>query len=93
MLEGQDATVTCESEGAYIAILKWEKRMDDGSYVAVPNSWVTNNKDSSTNRVKAILNITNAQIGDSGVYKCTVMVQPDRSDFKLTNIRVNGRSV
>ena len=93
VLQGQDGTVTCESKGNQIATLKWEKRMDDRSYVAVPNSWVTNIKDSSTNRVKAVLKIANAQLGDSGVYKCTVSVKPDKSDFKLTSIQVNGRFV
>ena len=94
VLQGQDGTVTCECEGTFIATLKWEKQTSDKtSYVAVPNSWVTNTIDSSTNKVKAVLKITNAQLGDSGLYKCTVSVKPNKSDFKLTNIRVNGRFV
>ena len=94
VLQGQNGTVTCQCEGTSIATLKWEKQTSDKtSYVAVPNSWVTNIKDSSTNRVKAVLKITNAQVADSGVYKCTVSVKPDKSDFKLTSIQVKGRFV
>ena len=92
VLQGQDGKVTCECEGTQIATLKWEKQTSDKtSYVAVPNSWVTNSKDESTNRVKAILEITKAQLADSGLYKCTVTVPPNKSDFKLITIRVNGR--
>ena len=94
VLQGQDGKVTCECGDSHIATLKWEKQASDTkSFVAVPDSWVTNIKDPSTNRVKAILKITNAQLADSGLYKCTVMVQPDKADFKLMNIRVNGRFV
>ena len=94
MLQGQNGKVICECGNAHVAILKWEKQTSDTkSFVPVPGSLVTNIKDLTTNRVKAILKITNAQVTDSGVYKCTVSVKPDKSDFKLTNIQVNGRLI
>lgn len=92
MLQGQSGEVTCECEGATVCKLKWEKQEDDGeSYAAVPDSQVTVNRNLSTNRVQAILNITNAQPEDSGTYKCNVLVEPDKSDFKLIVIRVKGK--
>ena len=67
--------------------------MNKGSYSAVPESKVTIIKDLITNRVQAILKIVNAQLRDSGSYKCTVMVEPDKSDYRLTTVRVIGRFV
>lgn len=92
MLQGQSGEVTCECGGATVCKLKWEKQEDDGeSYAAVPESQVTVNRNLSTNRVQTILNITNAQSEDSGTYKCTVLVEPNKSDFKLIVIRVQGK--
>lgn len=92
MLQGQSGEVKCECEGATVCKLKWEKQEDDGeSYAAVPESQVTVNRNLSTNRVQAILNITNAQPEDSGTYKCNVLVEPNKSDFKLIVIRVKGK--
>lgn len=67
--------------------------MNKGSYSAVPESKVTIIKDLITNRVQAILKIVNAQLRDSGSYKCTVMAEPDKSDYRLTTVRVIGRFV
>ena len=67
--------------------------MNKGSYSVVPESKVTIIKDLLTNRVQAILKIVNAQLTDSGSYKCIVMVEPDKSDYRLTTVRVIGRFV
>ena len=53
-------------------------------------SWVTNIVDRATNRVQAVLKITNAKVEDAGVYKCIVKVQ-DKSTYKKTRIRVYGK--
>lgn len=91
-MQGQSGEVTCECEGATVCKLKWEKQEDDGElYAAVPESRVTVNRNLSANRVQAILNITNAQPEDSGTYKCNVLVEPNKSDFKLIAIRVKGK--
>ena len=67
--------------------------MNKGSYSVVPESKVTIIKDLITNRVQAILKIVNAKLTDSGSYKCIVMVEPDKSDYRLTTVRVIGRFV
>ena len=36
---------------------------------------------------------TNAQFADTGLYKCTVSVPPNKSDYKLTKIEVKGMLV
>ena len=89
LLQGQSGEVTCEAEGPSVSTLKWEKQQDDKSYAAVPNSQVKITKDSEY--VRATLKITNAQLADTGTYKCTVSVPPDKSDYKETNITVMGR--
>ena len=91
MLQGQRGEVTCEAEGPSVSTLKWEKQQDDKSYAAVPNSQVNITKDA--NYVRATLKITNAQFADTGTYKCTVSVPPNKSDYKLTAIKVKGRFV
>ena len=93
LFRGQDSRVTCECDGAADATLKWEKKGNEGSYSVVPESKVTIIKDLLTNRVQAILKIVNAQLTDSGSYKCIVMVDPDKSDYRLTTVRVIGRFV
>ena len=89
LLQGLSGEVTCEAEGPSVSTLKWEKQQDDKSYAAVPNSQVKITKDPKY--VRATLKITNAQLADTGTYKCTVSVPPDKSDYKETNITVMGR--
>ena len=89
LLQGQSGEVTCEAEGPSVSTLKWEKQQDDKSYAAVPNSQVKITKDPKY--VRVTLKITNAQLADTGTYKCTVSVPPDKSDYKETNITVMGR--
>ena len=91
MIRGQDGNVTCEAEGATVPTLLWKKETDSGD-VDVPSSWVNINKDASTNRVQAVLKITNATLADSGVYKCIVSVR-GKSDYKKTRIRVDCKFV
>ena len=89
VLQGQSGEVTCEAEGPSVSTLKWEKQQDDKSYAAVPNSQVKITK--YANYVRATLKITNAQLADTGTYKCTVSLPPYKSDYKETNITVMGR--
>ena len=89
LLQGLSGEVTCEAEGPSVSTLKWEKQQDDKSYAAVLNSQVKITKDPKY--VRATLKITNAQLADTGTYKCTVSVPPDKSDYKETNITVMGR--
>ena len=89
LLQGQSGEVTCEAERPSVSTLKWEKQQDDKSYAAVPNSQVKITKDPKY--VRATLKITNAQLADTGTYKCTVSVPPDKSDYKETNITVMSR--
>ena len=89
LLQGQSGEVTCEAESPSVSTLKWEKQQDDKSYAAVPNSQVKITKDPKY--VRATLKITNAQLADTGTYKCTVSVPPDKSDYKETNITVMSR--
>ena len=91
VLQGQSGEVTCEAERSSVSTLKWEKQQDDKSYAAVPNSQVNITKD--TKYVRAVLKITNAQFADTGTYKCTVSVLPNKSDYKLTKIEVKGMFV
>ena len=91
VLQGQSGEVTCEAEGPSVSTLKWEKQQDDKSYAAVPDSQVNITKDA--NYVRAVLKIANAQFSDTGVYKCTVSVPPNKSDYKLTKITVKGMFV
>ena len=91
MLQGQSGEVTCEAGGPSVSTLKWEKQQDDQSYAAVPKSQVNITKD--TKYVRATLKITNAQLADTGTYKCTVSVPPNLSDYKLSAIKVKGRFV
>ena len=91
MLQGQSGEVTCEAQGPSVSTLKWEKQQDDKSYAAVPNSQVNITKD--TKYVRATLKITNAKFADTGTNKCTVSVPPNKSDYKLTAIKVKGRFV
>ena len=89
MIQGQDGKVTCEAEGASVATLLWKKETNSGD-VDVPKSWVTNIVNRATNRVQAVLKITNATLADAGVYKCIVKVQ-DKTNYKKTRIRVDGK--
>jgi len=91
---GRDGKVTCEAEGASFATLLWKKVIrvseDVEVDVDVPNSWVTNIVNKTTDRVQAVLKITNAKVEDAGVYKCIVKVH-DKSTYKKTRFRVSGR--
>ena len=92
VLQGHSGQVICEADEPSVSTLKWEKQQDDQSYVAVPNSQVNITKDA--NYVRATLNITNAQFGDTGTYKCTVSVSPHKSNnHMLTKIEVKGMFV
>ena len=88
VLKGQEAKVKCESEGVTTTTLQWKKQTNSGE-VPVPHSMVTVVKDRSTNQVRAILKITNAQREDSGLYKCVLRVF-DKTDFRLKRIIVKG---
>ena len=91
VLKGQSGEVTCEAENPSVSKLKWEKEQDDKSYAAVPNSQVNTFKDA--NYVRVTLKITNAQFADTGIYKCTVSVPPDKSHYKRIKIDVKGMFV
>ena len=91
VLQGQSGEVTCEAQGPSVSTLKWEKQQNDKSYAAVPNSQVNITEDAKY--VRATLKITNAQFADTGTYKCTVSVPPNKSDYKLTKIEVKGMFV
>ena len=91
VLQGQSGQVTCEAEGPSVSTLKWEKQQDNKSYAAVSDSQVNITKDA--NYVRAVLKIANAQFSDTGIYKCTVSVPPNKSDYKLTKITVKGMFV
>jgi len=91
VLQGKSGEVTCEVEDPSVSTLKWEKEQDDKSYAAIPKSQVNITKDA--NYVRATLKITNAQLADTGRYKCTVSVPPDKSAYKLTKIDVKGMFV
>ena len=91
VMQGQSGQVTCEAEGPSVSTLKWEKQQDNKSYAAVPDSQVNITKDA--NYVRAVLKIANAQFSDTGTYKCTVSVPPNKSDYKLTKITVKGMFV
>ena len=58
--QGQEAKVKCESEGITVTKLQRRKKTISGE-VPVPDSMVTIVKDRSTNRVRAILKVANAQ--------------------------------
>lgn len=88
VLKGQDANVTCESDGVSVTKLQWKKKTRSGD-VSVPDSMVTNVKDSSTNRVRAILKITNAQMKDDGVYRCVLTVF-GKTGYKSTRIVIEN---
>ena len=86
--QGQEAKVKCESEGVTVTKLQWRKQTNSGE-VPVPDSMVTVVKDRSTNRVRAILKIANAQKQDGGFYKCVVTVY-GKTDYKRIRIDVKG---
>ena len=88
VLKGQNAKVKCESESVTTTKLQWKKQTNSGEG-PIPDSMVTIVKDRSTNRVRAILKITNAQKEEGGFYKCVVTVG-DLTDYKRTRIIVKG---
>lgn len=88
LLKGQDANVTCESEGVSVTKLQWKKETDSRD-ASVSEGMVTIVKDRSTNRVKAILKITNAQVKDDGVYKCVIRVF-EKTGYRSTRIVIEN---
>ena len=82
--QGQEADVECEAEGVKATNLQWRKQTGLGD-VPIPNSMVNIVKDRSTNRVRAILKISNAQKKDSGSYKC-VLTFYGKTLHKLTRV-------
>ena len=93
VLQGQEANVKCESEGVTTTKLQWKKQTISGE-VPVPDSMVTIVKDRSTNRIRAILTIANAQKKDDGLYKCVLGVTFfDKTAFRLIRIQVKGNSL
>jgi len=88
VVKGQDVNVTCESEGVQVTKLQWKKQTDSGE-VSVPEDIVTIIKDSSTNRVRAVLNITNVQVDDGGVYKCVLRVF-EKTAYRFTRIKIDN---
>ena len=91
VLQGKSGEVTCEAEDPSVSTLKWEKEQDDKSYAAIPKSQVNITED--VHYVRATLKITNAHFADTGIYKCTISVPPDKSHYKLTKINVRGMIV
>lgn len=87
-MKGQDVNITCESEGVQITKLQWKKQTDSGE-VSVPEDIVTIIKDRSTNRVRAVLNITNAKVEDAGVYKCVLRVF-EKTAYRFTRIKIDN---
>lgn len=88
--EGQKTKVKCESEGVATTKLQWKMQTNSG-YVAVPDHMVTVVKNRSTDRVRAVLRISNAQRKDDGWYKCEQVVPFfDKAGFKLIRIQVKG---
>ena len=87
--QGQTGTITCQARGWSVSKLAWKKRSDSDDK-PVPDSKVTNVIDKSENLVKATLNFINAQLQDSGEYKC-VLTAFNKQNYKLANIRVDGK--
>ena len=87
-LKGQDVNVTCESEGVSVTKLQWIKHTDSGD-VPVSGDIVTIIKDRSTNRVRAILRMTNVRVEDGGVYKC-VLRAFEKTSYRSTRIVVDN---
>ena len=88
MRQGQEVTITCESEGISETKLQWKKQTEEGD-VSVPSNLVTVFKDRSTNQVRAVLKVTDIQLEDAGVYKC-VLTAFEKTDHKMTAIHVKG---
>lgn len=86
--KGQDVNVTCESEGVSVTKLQWKKQTDSGD-VSVSEDFVTIIKDRSTNKVRAILRITNVGVEDGGVYKCILRVF-EKTGYRFTRIVVDN---
>lgn len=88
--QGQQITITCESEGISETKLHWTKQTKKGD-VSVPSNLFTVDKDRSTNKVRAFLKISNVQAEDAGVYKCVLRVF-DKTDHKMISLYVRGNS-
>lgn len=87
--EGHDTNVTCESEGASVTELQWKKGDVNNGGETISDRMVSIVKDRSTNRVSAILRITNAQMEDSGVYQCVLRVF-EKTSVKIIEITVSN---
>lgn len=88
VLQGKEVKVKCESKGFSVTKLQWKKQTITGD-VPVPDNMVTFVRDNSTNAMKAILKIPNANIEDAGLYKC-VLTAFGETDFKRIKITVKG---
>lgn len=89
VLQGKEVKVKCESKGGFsVTKLQWKKQTITGD-VPVPDNMVTFVRDNSTNAMKAILKIPNANIEDAGLYKC-VLTAFGETDFKRIKITVKG---
>lgn len=86
--KGQDVNVTCESEGVSVTKLQWKKQTNSGD-VSVSEDFVTIIKDRFTNKVRAILRITNVGVEDGGVYKCVLKVF-EKTGYRFTRIVVDN---
>lgn len=84
MPKGGSTIVTCESEGVSEIQLQWKKNGN----ASIQDRMVSIVKDWSTNRVQAILRITNAQMEDSGVYQCVLRVF-EKTSMKSVEITVS----
>ncbi|XP_022797152.1 hemicentin-1-like isoform X1 [Stylophora pistillata] len=86
---GGSTNVTCESEGVSVTQLQWKKGDISNGGASVQDRMVSIVKDKSTNRVQAVLRITNAQMEDSGVYQCVLRVF-EKTNMKSVEITVSN---
>lgn len=88
MPKGGSTIVTCESEGVSEIQLQWKKGDVSNGSASIQDRMVSIVKDWSTNRVQAILRITNAQMEDSGFYQCVLRVF-EKTSMKSVEITVS----
>ena len=86
--KGGRTIVTCESEGVSEIQLQWKKGDVSNGNASIQDRMVSIVKDWSTNRVQAVLRITNAQMEDSGVYQCVLRVF-EKTSMKSVEITVS----
>ena len=86
--KGGSTIVTCESEGVSEIQLQRSKGDVSNGSASIQDRMVSIVKDWSTNRVQAILRITNAQMEDSGVYQCVLRIF-EKTSLKSVEITVS----